>query len=73
MQKDVFLKKLGARIVSIREVKGLSQSDLARASFKDKQSIERVENGKTNPSAYYLQELATALSISLSELLDFND
>lgn len=71
MEKEAFLKKLGERIVSIRQSKGLSQSDLAHLCFKERQSIERVENGKINPSAYYLHEIATALDVSLGELLDF--
>jgi putative transcriptional regulator len=71
MQKEVFLKKLGKRIVSLREAQGLTQSDLAHKCFKERQSIERVENGKTNPTSYYLHEIALALDIPLSELLDF--
>ena len=71
MQKEDFLKNLGRHIVSIRKSKGLTQSDLANLCFKDRQSIERVENGKTNPTSYYLFELAQALNIPLKELLDF--
>lgn len=71
MQKEAFLIELGKHIVSIRKKKGLTQSDLAHLCFKERQSIERVENGKTNPTAFYLHELAKALDIPLSELLDF--
>ncbi|MFK5856482.1 MAG: helix-turn-helix transcriptional regulator [Bacteroidota bacterium] len=71
MQKDAFLIKLGKQIVSIRKSKGMTQQDLAHACFKERQSIERVENAKTNPTAYYLNEIAEALDISLSELMDF--
>jgi len=71
MQKAVFLKKLGQRIVSIRVAKGMTQTDLANKCFKERQSIERVENGKTNPTAYYLNELAVALDVPLKEMLDF--
>ena len=71
MQKEAFLIELGKHIVSIRKKKGLTQSDLAHLCFKERQSIERVENGKTNPTAFYLQELAKALDIPVSELLDF--
>lgn len=51
----------------------MSQSDLAKASFKDRQSIERVENGKINPTIFYLNELAIAIGVSLSELVDLDD
>ena len=71
MQKEAFLKKLGQRIKDIRAEKGLSQTELAHKCGKDSQSLERVENGKTNPSAYYLAELAKALKVPLKDLLDF--
>jgi putative transcriptional regulator len=69
--KEIFLKKIGAQIVKHRQAKGWSQSELARACEKEPQSIERVENGKTNPTIYYLNEVAKALEISLKELFDF--
>jgi len=71
MQKENFLKKLGNRIKELRKEKGLSQTDLAHKCGKDSQSLERVENGKTNPSAYYLFELSKALKVPVKDLLDF--
>ena len=72
MEKNVFVKKLGKRIVKLRNQKGMSQADLAKACFKEPQSIERLENGKTNPTGYYLYEIAKALKIPLKELFDFD-
>ena len=71
MQKETFLHKLGKRIKQIRAEKGLTQTELAHKAGKDSQSVERVENGKTNPSAYYLMEIAKALNVPLKELFDF--
>lgn len=71
MQKDEFLVKLGKHIIKTRVRKGWSQSELARNCDKDRQSIERLENGKINPSAFYLKQIADGLNIKLSELLDF--
>ncbi len=48
----------------------MTQRDLAYACNKDPQSIERVENGKSNPTAYYLFEISLALEIDLKELLN---
>lgn len=70
MEKEIFLKKLGKRVIKVREQKGWSQSELARQCEKDRQSIERLENGKINPSAFYLHELATALGVKISDLTD---
>lgn len=72
MTKDQLKKELGKRIVELREKKGWSQSDLARACSKDRQSIEKLENGKVNPTLYTLLEVANALEISLSKLVDLS-
>jgi len=71
VNKEQLKKKLGQRIVSLRSEKGWSQSDLARASSKDRQAIEKLENGKVNPTIYSLLEIAKALEISLKKLVDF--
>ena len=71
MQKQQFLFKLGKKIVEIRLKKGWSQRDLAFACDKEPQSIERVENGKSNPTAFYLKEVADALGVKLNDLFDF--
>jgi putative transcriptional regulator len=71
LDKEAFLKALGKHIIELRTEKGISQAELSRLCFKDPQSIERVENGKTNPSIYYLQEIANALNIPLSQLVSF--
>ena len=70
MTKDQLKKELGKRIVELRERKGWSQSDLARACSKDRQSIEKLENGKVNPTLFTLLEVANALGISVSKLVD---
>ncbi len=71
MQKESFLKKLGSHIIQLRKQRGLSQSELANKCGKDPQSLERVENGKTNPSSFYLYELSKALNIPIKDLFDF--
>lgn len=72
MDKTTFLQLLGKNIVRLRSEKNWSQSDLARACEKDRQSIERLENGKINPSVYYLKEIADALQTSLNNIVDFD-
>lgn len=71
MTKDQLKKKVGNRIVELRTKKGLNQSDLARACGKDRQAIEKIENGKVNPTIYSLYEIARALDVSLDKLLNF--
>ncbi len=71
MDKQEFLKKLGNRVVALRQQKGMSQAELAWACQKDPQSIERLENAKINPSIFYLHQIAQGLGVPLKELLDF--
>lgn len=35
------------------------------------QAVEKLENGKVNPTIYSLLEIANALEVSLKELVDF--
>jgi len=71
VQKERYLKKLGQKIVELRTNKGWSQRDLAYECGKEPQSIERVENGKSNPTAFYLKEIADALEVNVAELFNF--
>lgn len=70
MTKTALLKKVGTRIAAIRKRQDLSQSDLARLAGKDRQSIHKVEKGIMNPSIFYLSEIADALTVKLSDLVD---
>lgn len=70
MTREKLKIELGKHIVMLRQQKGWSQSDLARACNKDRQAIEKLENGKVNPTLYTLFEIANALEVSLPELVD---
>jgi putative transcriptional regulator len=69
--KEKLQKLIGQRVIDIRSKKGWSQSDLAREAGKDRQAIEKLENGKVNPTLYSLLEIAKALDVSLATLVDF--
>lgn len=71
MTKDQLSKKVGKRIVELRTEKGLNQSDLARACGKDRQAIEKIENGKVNSTTYSLYAISKALYVDLYELFKF--
>ena len=71
MTKDELKSKIGKRIIELRTQKGWNQSDLARACNKDRQAIEKLENGKVNPTLYSLYEVAKVLDLPLSQLLKF--
>ena len=69
--KDELKYNIGQRIIELRTQKGWSQSDLARACEKDRQAIEKLENGKVNPTLYSILEIAQALGIPLRKVVDF--
>ncbi|MCW3084789.1 MAG: hypothetical protein JWP12_2155 [Bacteroidetes bacterium] len=71
MTKEQLKKKIGQKIIEIRTKKGWSQSDLARACKKDRQAIEKLENGKVNPTLYSLLEISKALGVAVKDLISF--
>lgn len=70
VKKTDLNKKIGQRIIELREKKGLTQADLARACKKERQALEKLENGRVNPTLYSLYEVAKALEVQLKELVD---
>ena len=71
VNKKQLKEKIGQRIVALRSEKGWSQSDLARACNKDRQAVEKLENGKVNPTIYSLLEISKALEVPLEDLVSF--
>lgn len=70
MTKEKLKKLVGQRIVELRKKKGWTQAELARATGKDRQAIEKLENGKVNPTVFSLLEIANALGVPLSTLVN---
>ena len=70
MKKEQLQKRIGQRIIELRTQKGWSQADLARACNKDRQAIEKIENGKVNATIFSLFEISKALEIPLSQLVN---
>ena len=63
------LKKLGDRVKSIREERGLTLEQVGNKIGKDRQSIHRLEKGRFNPSYLYLYDVCKGLDIDFSELI----
>lgn len=58
--------KIGNRIKELREVKQMSQKDLAYTSDLDRSYIASVENGQRNISIINIEKIATALGEDLT-------
>ena len=57
------------RLLAIRKSKGFSQELLAEQSGVSLRTIQRVEQGETEPRGHTMQALATALAVPLNALL----
>lgn len=62
-------KLVGRNFVRLRHEKGLTQEQVEERSGLSQQYISGLENGHRNPSVVTLYHLATALGVSLVELV----
>ena len=61
----------GEKIRHLREKKGITQDDLAKAAgYKDRSSIAKIESGGSDPSHRMLLKIANVLEVSPAELLE---
>ncbi len=63
-------KKIGTRIKALRDIKAMSQKDLAYAADLDRSYIASVENGQRNISIVNIEKIANALKVSLKEFFE---
>ena len=69
-KEETYFQKLGVRIKTLREAKGLDQKAFAFDCEIGRTQLHMIENGKTNPRVLTLIKIATALEVSLSKLVD---
>jgi transcriptional regulator with XRE-family HTH domain len=63
---------LAIRLKELRNQKGLSQEVLADESSLSLRTIQRIENGETNPTGDTLQRLSNAMNVNPDELIDWS-
>ena len=68
-KREMFLKRVGARIRKIRREKGFSQESLALAAGIDRSYIGGVERGERNIAIINIKRIAEALNTSVHELM----
>jgi putative transcriptional regulator len=71
INSDTYLKKLGAKIVQIREKKKMTQYKLAKEIFTDQSNLARIEDGKVNPTVKTLIKISTALKCRVKDFFEF--
>lgn len=66
--------KTGEKIRLLRERKGWSQEELAKAvGYVSRSSISKIESGDSDPSQKMLKRIAAALDIQASDLISDED
>jgi transcriptional regulator with XRE-family HTH domain len=68
MQKS----ELSKRIKELRSQKGISQEELAEESSLSLRTVQRIENGETEPRGDSLKRIAIVLGASPDELIDWS-
>jgi transcriptional regulator with XRE-family HTH domain len=63
-------KKIGENIANARKSKNITQIELSYQLDIDRQSVNRIERGRTNISVYLLLEIAEALGVNPKDLLN---
>ena len=64
--------KLAQGTKELRKRKGLSQEQLAKNSGLSLRTIQRVENGETEPTGETLKRISSSLDVATNELIDWN-
>lgn len=71
--EDDINKKIGKKIASIRNEKGMLQADLANKSDISAEYISRLERGINAPSIATLGKISKALTVEIQDLLNFSE
>ncbi len=71
-EKD-FFKKVGKRIVSLREEIGIKQIELATNINIEDSALRRIESGRTNPTLKTLLRISEHLGVTFTELFNFSE
>lgn len=58
------------QLIALRKMRHLSQQQLAMRCSVSQQAISKLESGKSSPSEYTIRQLATALRVPMSALLE---
>ena len=72
MKQEEFQLKLGKQIAKLRKQKKISQVDFAYMLDKEKQNLNRIEKGKTNPTVWSLNQIAKLLEVPIQKLFDWD-
>jgi XRE family aerobic/anaerobic benzoate catabolism transcriptional regulator len=70
LEADSFLRKLGFRVRTMRNRRGMSRKALARYAQVSERYLAQLEAGEGNCSIVLLQRIARAMGVPVAELVD---
>lgn len=70
MTDQEFLERIGEKIASTREKKGISQMELARRLNTGNNQIRRIEKGLVAANVITLRKISQELGVSLAKLVN---
>ena len=71
MRDETLQKKVGKRIQEIRELKNISQQELAAKCNFEKSNMSRLESGRVNSTLATLNRIAQGLEVNIIDLFKF--
>lgn len=63
--------KVGDKIAEIRKRKGMTQDEVAVLANINLRTVQRIENGETEPRGYTLSSICKVLDINIEDILDY--
>jgi transcriptional regulator with XRE-family HTH domain len=67
---ESILEGLASAVRRLRDARGMSQTELAKAAGLSRQMVALIERGDANPSIGTLAEVARSLGVTLAQLVD---
>ena len=67
--EEIVLTKIGKRIILLRMLRNMTQSEFAYKTGMNKAALSRIEKGKANMTVRTLYRISNALDVTLSELV----
>ena len=71
MDKEEFLKELGASIAKHRIKQKLSQTEVANRCDFERGNLTRIEKGKSNVTAETLLKISEAIGVPVAQFFSF--
>jgi transcriptional regulator with XRE-family HTH domain len=73
MDAETLKRRFGRRVRSLRNLRDLTQEQLAEAASLSPEYVSKIERGRTSPSFDSIAHLSSALRVAPGDLFDFSE